>query len=147
MADHYIVNVEAVILDGDRYLMIVRGDDESHAPGTLSVPGGKVEGVDVIANVLEETARREVREEVAIEVEEGLDYIESKFFVTDDGDPVIDVVFLCRYRSGEPKIVDRSEVSELAWLTAREVISHEKTPPWTRSSIEMAEQRRVELGW
>lgn len=147
VTDRYIVNVETAILKGDRYLMIVRGDGESHAPGTLGMPGGKVEGTDVIANVLEETARREIQEEVAIEVEDDLVYIESKFFVTDDGDPVIDIIFLCRSRSGKPAIVDRAEVAELAWMTAREVLAHKKTPPWTRSSIELTERRRVELGW
>ena len=36
----FIVNVEGAILRGERYLMIVRGEAESHAAGTLSMPGG-----------------------------------------------------------------------------------------------------------
>lgn len=70
-----IVNVEAAIVRDGRYLMIVWGEEESHAPGTLSIPGGKVEDAGLIGNVLEETLRREI----------GLIYIESKPFITDDG--------------------------------------------------------------
>ena len=147
MSDRYIVNVEAVIVRDGRYLMVVRSDDESHAPGILSVPGGKVEQPGTTASILEETVRREIREEVAVEVEDELIYIESKSFVTDDGDPVIDIVFLCRYRSGEPVAMDSQEVVALAWMTSDEVFAHPKTPPWTRQSIEVAEIRRENLGW
>lgn len=147
MTVHYIVNVEAAVVRDGRYLMIVRSEQESHAPGTLSVPGGKVEGAGIVNNILEETARREVREEVGIEIEDELIYVESKSFVTDDGDPVVDIVFLCRYRSGEATAIDAAEVAGLSWMTAAEVAAHPKTPPWIRQSIDLAEQRRLALGW
>ncbi|HEV2108156.1 MAG TPA: NUDIX domain-containing protein [Thermomicrobiales bacterium] len=69
--------------------------------GTLSVPGGKVEDAGVAADVLEATLRREIAEEVGIQVEDELAYVESKSFVADNGDPCVDIVFLCRYRDGE----------------------------------------------
>jgi len=56
-----------VIWDGDRCLMAFRSEQEAHAGGTLAFPGGKAEGTDA-AGALEETLRREIREEVGIEV-------------------------------------------------------------------------------
>jgi ADP-ribose pyrophosphatase YjhB (NUDIX family) len=140
----YAVNVEAAILKNGQYLMIVRGEQESHAPGVLTLVGGKVESAGDVHNILEETLRREVREEVAIEIQDDMEYIESKAFVADDGEPVIDVVFLCRYAGGAPTIADRGEVAAVQWMTAQEVLAHPQVPEWTRRSIELAERiRRV----
>ena len=138
-----IVNVEAAIVRDGQYLMIVRGAQEEHAPNTLSFPGGKVEGVEAVNNILEETLIREIREEVGVEVYRDMSYAESKLFLTDDGQPVVDVVFLCRYLSGTPTIGDPGEVSSIQWLAVEEVLNYPKTPWWVRQSIQLAEQRRI----
>ena len=127
--------------------MVVRGERESHAPGVLTFPGGKVENARDVDNVLEETLRREIREEVGVGVHDDMVYVESKAFVADDDEPVVDVVFLCRYRSGEPAIGDPGEVAAVRWMTAGEVLAHPQTPPWTRRSIELAEKKRITKGW
>jgi 8-oxo-dGTP diphosphatase len=142
----YVVNVEAAILKNGQYLMIVRGEQESHAPGVLTLVGGKVESTGDVDDILEETLRREVREEVAIEIQDDMEYIESKAFVADDGEPVVDVVFLCRYAGGTPMIADRGEVAAVQWMTAQEVLAHPQTPEWTRRSIELAERKRLARG-
>jgi 8-oxo-dGTP pyrophosphatase MutT (NUDIX family) len=139
----YIVNVEAAIVHGERYLMIVRGQRETHAPGALSMVGGKVEGAGNVASVLEATLRREIAEEVGVEVAPEPEYIESKSFVSDDGDPVIDVVFLCYYSGGTPAIADPGEVRAIRWMTAAEILAHPQAPPWLRQSIELAERMRI----
>ncbi len=144
----YIVNVEGVVIrstDG-RYLMAVRGPGESYLPGVLTLPGGKVEDAGNADDILEETLRREIREEVGVEVHDEMVYVESKSFVA-EGDPVVDVVFLCRYHSGEAIVGDPDEVSAVHWMTADEIIQHPKTPPWTRQSIELAEKKRIAKGW
>ena len=140
----FLVNVEGVIVRGARYLMTVRGDGESHAAGTLSVPGGKVELDEIGDDVLERALRREIREEVGLEVS-AVTYLESKSFVADDGEPVVDIVFLCGYKEGEPAITQPDEVAEFRWMSAREVYRHPKAPPWTRRSIEKAEAVRSDL--
>jgi len=147
MTIEYIVNVEVVIACGDRYLMAVRSEQETHAPGAMSFPGGKVENAGVAANVLEETARREVREEAGVEIGDEIVYLESKSFIADDGQPVVDIVFLAQYASGTPTPGDPAEVASLTWMTAAEIASHRKTAPWTLDSITLAEQRRVALDW
>ncbi len=136
----FIVNVEGAILRGERYLMILRGEKESHAAGTLSLPGGKVELTEIGDNVLEKALEREIREEVGLEVLT-IRYLESKSFVADDGEPVVDIVFLCSCEEGEAVTGD-AEVEALHWLTAQEVYAHPKTPSWIRQSVEKAEKVR-----
>jgi 8-oxo-dGTP pyrophosphatase MutT (NUDIX family) len=147
MEGRYIVNVEAAIVRDGRYLLIVRGPGESHAPGTLSLPGGKVEDAGQREDVLEETARREALEEVGVTLAAPLAYVHSVAFVADDGNPVVDVVFLGRYAGGESTIADADEVAAFRWLTAAEVAADPQAPPWTRRSVGLAEAARLGLGW
>ncbi len=106
------------------------------------MPGGKVELDEIGGNVLETALKREIREEVGLELA-SIHYLESKSFVADDGEPVVDIVFLCACEEGEPIIGDPEEVATLYWLTAQEVYAHPKTPPWIRQSIQRAEEVRV----
>ena len=86
-------------------------------------------------------------EEVGIKVENEIIYVESNAFVADDGDPVIDIVFLCRYKSGKLAVVDSDEVTAVQWMTVPDILAHPKTPAWTRQSIELAESLRVKRAW
>ncbi len=143
----YIVNVEGAILQDGKYLTIIRGLEETHAPGILALPGGKVENAGNSERALEETLHREIAEEVGIQVWDGMAYVESSAFIADDGDPVIDIVFLCRYQSGTPHTASPAEVADVRWMTLQQILAHPKTSPWTRRSVEAAERKRIELGW
>lgn len=142
----YVVNVEGAIVHQGRYLMVVRGRDETHAAGTLALVGGKVETTRAETNILEQTLHREIMEEVGIQVS-GMAYVCSSHFFTDDGDAVIDVVFLCRYASGDAHIADSAEVEAIHWLTAEEIGAHPAAPAWTIDSIQQAEIQRRKLNW
>lgn len=142
----YIVNVEgAIVREDGRYLLVVRGAGETHAAGMLSLVGGKVEDAGTAADILETTLRREIREEVGIEVGD-IHYVSSSAFVGDDGEAVVDIVFLCRHESGEAVIGEPEEVAELMWLTPDEVRDHPTAPIWTKAAIERAEQVRQSIG-
>ncbi len=135
----FIVNVEAVVKRGDKYLLTLRSDDEPNAPGTLALPGGKAEFSGAAQNTLEYTLKREALEETGVEVT-NFRYLESKWFRTDDGEPVVDIVFLCDYAGGDAAAHDPDEIAEVMWLSAAEVTAHPKAPVWTRQSIEKAER-------
>lgn len=148
MSTHrYVVNVEGAIARDGRYLMIIRGNEESHAPGVLSLPGGKVEGMGSSISVLEETLKREIREEVGLEVHDAMEYVESNSFIADDGEPVVDILFLCHYKGGTLAIASTGEVGAVQWMSAEEVLAHPKAPRWTRQSIQRAEKVRLEKDW
>ena len=139
----YIVNVEAAIYKNDKWLIIKRSEKEEHAPGLLSMVGGKVETKTDENNVLEETLRREIMEEVGVEVSKTVYYVESKSFISDEGQAVIDIVFLCKHKSGEPKCISADEVSEIYWMSSVEILEHKSAPIWLKESIEKAESIRL----
>jgi 8-oxo-dGTP pyrophosphatase MutT (NUDIX family) len=145
LADRYIVNAEWAIVKDGCYLMVVRGEEE-HAPSGLNFPGGKVEGTGNLYDILEETLRREIVEEVGLEVHAEMAYLHSSAFLA-EGDPVVDVVFLCRYKAGTAIATDPGKVAAVRWMTAAEAIAHPEIAPWTRLSLELAEKVRLERGW
>lgn len=142
--DLYLVIVEGAIYKEDRYLLITRGPEEEFAAGVLAFPGGKVDGNTVADAVLESTLRREICEEVGVEVGESMTYVESVSF---EGNSIycLGVVFLCEYRSGTPRIDDPGEVAAIHWMTAQDVLNHPDAPPWLKQSITRAERIRTRL--
>lgn len=141
----YIVNVEGVVYrpDDNRYLMIVRGAGEKHLPGVLSFPGGKVEGAYFVQDVLEITVRAEIKEEVCVELDD-IAYVESHAFIG-NGEPCIDIVFLCRYKEGEARPGDTQEVDSVSWMSYEEILTHENVPAWTKESLKLAEKKRLQI--
>lgn len=133
----FIVNVEAVIYKDDKWLMIRRSEKESHAGGTISFVGGKVENAGNSYDILEATLKREIKEEIDIEIEDFMQYIASSSFIADNGDPVIDIVLLCKYKSGESKAVNSDEVADIFWMTAEEILNHPKAIDWTKHVIKL----------
>jgi ADP-ribose pyrophosphatase YjhB (NUDIX family) len=133
----FVVNVEGAIEQGGRYLMIVRGADVSHAPGALSFPGGKVEPNDGPDEAFESTLRREIREEVGVEIGDEVVYVDSRRFDTDDGRQALNVTFLCRFRSGTPT-ANADEVESVRWMTVEEILR--EAPPWFKP----AKMQRIE---
>ena len=139
------INVEAAVYHDGRYLMIVRGAEEDHAAGALAFPGGSLD-YEVVPDILEQTAAREVKEETGVDVDL-IEYAEAHTFTTPTGTPVLDVVFLCRYASGTPSISDPGEVAALQWMTADEILSDPASPPWMAPSLALVERKRHSLGW
>lgn len=135
----FIVNVEGAIRKDDKWLVIKRSKKEEHAGGLLSLVGGKVEIEGNATNILERTVKREILEEVGIKVKEQLSYLHSTSFVTDTGENVVDIVFLCDYESGEAVPKSPDEVEAVLWLTTNEIYSHSKSPIYLKESIKLAE--------
>lgn len=146
----FIVNVEGAIYREGRWLLIRRGAAEEHAAGTLALVGGKVDADAGVSGtrVLEDALRREIQEEVGLSVGESMTYSHSTSFVTDRGDAVINVVFVCEGRHGEAVAASPEEVAEILWLTAEEASQREDLPEWTRESLTLAERivRNLETG-
>jgi 8-oxo-dGTP pyrophosphatase MutT (NUDIX family) len=141
----YVVNVEAAIFHGDTWLMILRSAEEAHAAGVLSFVGGKVERAGTADNILEETLQREIAEEVGVTIADKIHYVESKSFIADDGLPVVDIVYLCRYESGEPRALDSAEVANVEWMTFDAIMAHPKSPVWIKQSLRLAAALKREV--
>lgn len=135
----FVVNVEGAIHHNGKWLLILRSKKEEHAGGTLSLVGGKCELEGFSSDILERTLKREISEEVGCEVT-GLKYVNSSSFVTDSGMNVIDIVFLCHHKSGEPYTKSSEEVDDIIWLTTSEILANTELPGYLKDNIKQAEK-------
>ncbi|MCA1029644.1 NUDIX domain-containing protein [Bacillus timonensis] len=131
----YIVNVEAAIFRGDKWLIIERSKKEEHAGGLLSLVGGTVENEGFSSSVLEKTIKREIFEEVGVIVRDDMYYVRNTTFVTDNGELVLDIVFLCEIEEGEPFVKSPNEIESVHWMTLDEVLEHDNSPIWLKDSL------------
>ena len=122
--DRPIGAVGAVILDGDRVLLVQRGQEP--LKGEWSLPGGAVE----IGESLEAALAREVREETCLDVTVGpvvevldrirrdeVDRVEYHYVIVD---------YLCHLRSGTA--VCGSDADEVRWAALDDLTSFRLTP-------------------
>lgn len=140
-AEPYVVNVEGAVVDGGEYLLIERAADEEHAAGSLAFPGGKVENPPEGEDAIEATARRELREEVGIEVG-AVEYVHSRTFVADDGTPCLNVVTRCEHVGGEPRVREPGEVAAVHWVTPEELRDRDDVPGFLVRDVERIEDLR-----
>ncbi len=126
--DRPIVGVGAVIVDGDRVLLVKR----AHEPlkGEWSLPGGAVE----VGESLEAALVREVREETCLDVTVGPvvevldrigrdanDRVEYHFVIVD---------YLCRVAGGTATC--GSDADEVQWARRDDLAQYRLTPAATR---------------
>ncbi|MFH1585822.1 MAG: NUDIX domain-containing protein [archaeon] len=92
---HYITATVIIVKDG-KFLITKRADWEKAFPGQWTVPGGKLEVLDYALrdkdtsvhwyNVLEYLAKKEVREEVGLEIK-NIEYVTSLVYIRSDNIP------------------------------------------------------------
>jgi ADP-ribose pyrophosphatase YjhB (NUDIX family) len=124
-AHFHIVLVKGIVVKDGKYLIAQRSLKEVQAPGKWSLPGGKVElrTKEDDLNILEETVKREVKEETSIEIEENPQYLQSISFVRVDKAPVIGTLFLCKWKSGIAKPLEDHD--QVAWITIDELKNYD----------------------
>ena len=83
--------------------------------------------------------KREILEEVGVNVKDRINYVHSTSFLTDTGENVVDIVFLCEYKSREAFSKSHDEVEEVLWLTTDEILNHPNSPIYLKESIKQAE--------
>jgi ADP-ribose pyrophosphatase YjhB (NUDIX family) len=111
-AEHPVVGVGAVVVDHDRLLLVRRG--RGPAQGDWSVPGGRVE----LGESLAEAVTRELREETGLEGVCGplLGWAER---IEDDGHFVLLDFEVTLVGDDEPEAGD--DAAEVAWVDLHEV--------------------------
>ncbi|MCH7660912.1 MAG: NUDIX domain-containing protein [Euryarchaeota archaeon] len=143
MQDHtYVVNVDGVIVRDGEYLLIERGADEEHAGGLLAFPGGTVEQPPGGNDTIEKTIRREISEEVGVEVG-AVEYVHSSTFEADNGSLCLNIVTLCEYVRGEAHSRAGDEVAETHWFSYDELKTHDDLPAFTADFADRVEEFRT----
>lgn len=128
---HYIVVTGILIKDG-KFLITKRADWEKAFPGKWTVPGGKLEVLDYVLrnkdtsehwyNVFENLLKREVKEEVNLEIE-NIGYVTSMVYIRPDGVPCIIVSLFAYPGSDEIKLCNA--LTEYAWVTLDEAKNYD----------------------
>ena len=136
----YAVTVCVLIGRGDTWLLAVRAPGVGYASNMIGMIGGHVDVTDTEGLVLEATARREVAEEVGLDLSEvPLTYLESEFFITNDGERQITVTFSAPTPSGdEPYVNAPDELAEVGWWTLNDLEADTRCPPWLPALIRRA---------
>ena len=136
-----VVGVGAVVLDGDRVLLIKRG----HAPlkGQWSLPGGGVE----IGETLEQAIAREVTEETGLTVDVG-PIVEVLDRISRDEEGRVEhhfvlVDFVCRSLGGVLR--GASDADDAKWVALSELTRYEVAPV-TIGVIRKAASRGFDVG-
>ena len=107
-----MITVAAAILRRDGRLLLTRRKPDVHLPNLWEFPGGKVEN----GETLEAALRREMKEELGIEVE-----VLNLFFRTTHHYPGRSIelqFFNCTIVNGEPQAI---EVAEFQWVKASDL--------------------------
>lgn len=130
MENQYLheVAITAIIIKDGKYLITRRSKNKRRFPGMWTVPGGKMETDDYLKlpkdtefywyNVLERTLKREVKEEVGIDID-NIEYITSLATVHKDGSPSLVISCAADYVSGDVKLQE-GETDEFAWVSLEE---------------------------
>src|SRR3989338_6690882 len=117
----HIVAVTAVIKNksGGRFLMVRRNKNEIAFPGKWALPGGKLESGENIMAAL----KREVLEEVGLNIEEWKQFLRDYTFVRPDGHNVVGLCFLVKAVSEEVRLSE--EFEDFRWIKPEELGSYD----------------------
>jgi len=124
----YEVAITAIVVKDGKYLITRRSPEKKRFPGKWTVPGGRIEPSDYVDspkdtedcwyNILERVVRREVREEVGIEIK-NIDYVTSLALMDKEGTHVFVISCMADWASGEVRLLE-SETDRFAWISVAE---------------------------
>lgn len=127
------IAITAIIYKDEKVLIVRRSASKKRFPKMWTVPGGKFEVEDYFNfpkdtesywyNVLERTLRREVKEEVDLEIK-NIEYLTSLAALHPDGNPSLVISCTADYSSGEVKI-EEGELDNYAWVTLEEAKNYD----------------------
>lgn len=122
------VAITAIIIKDGKYLITRRSPNKKKFPGMWTVPGGRIEKSDYLKlpkdtnhhwyNVLEQTLRREVKEETGLEID-NIWYVTSLAFIGKDDVSSLVISCAADYVGGEVKLQEE-ECDEFTWVTLEE---------------------------
>jgi len=128
------ITVTAIIYNDDgKFLITKRSPDKKVHPDKWTVPGGGMEVDDYInteetagdngwRNPIDITLKREVKEEVNLEIEDS-ELLCSISFIRPDGIPVLVLSHFAKYKRGEVELDE--DAVEYAWISVDEIDNYD----------------------
>jgi len=145
---HEVV-ITAIVRKDGKYLITKRSASKKRFPSKWTVPGGRLESGDYALmeketefywyNVLEKTLRREVLEEVGLEID-NIHYVTSLATIHEDGSPSIVISCGADYVSGVVKLQE-GEVDTFEWVTLEQAQDYDLIDG-IYEELSMAEDKR-----
>jgi len=123
-----------IINEKNEILLIKRGSRAKTERGVWSRPGGGVEENETV----EEALRREIKEELGIEIEI-LEPFDFKEHFSDNGQRWLALGYLAKIKKGRPKIMEPGKIEEMRWFSLDEI--PENLTVYTREGIEKLKKR------
>ena len=104
----------------------VRRLQTGHEGGKWSIPGGKIGSDGEEHDILLKNTKKEILEEVGIEIFDDVALVHDNTFTRSNGDDVLALVFLCKYKSGEAKPLE--DTADVKWIGKDEINNYEFSP-------------------
>jgi len=128
---HYVVVTGILVKDG-KYLITKRAKWEKAFPEKWTVPGGKLEVLDYALkkkdtsshwyNVLENLLKKEIKEEVGLEIR-NIGYVTSLIYIRSDEIPCLIISLFAEPEHGEIKLCNA--LTEYAWVNLEEAKNYQ----------------------
>lgn len=144
------IAITAIIVKDGKFLITQRAKTKKRFPGRWTVPGGKLDTSDYLSlpkdtqfywyNVLERTLKREVKEEVGIEID-NIEYLTSLATIHQDGSPSLVISCLANYVSGEIQM-QPEETEAFVWVSLEEAKNYDLIDG-IYDELVMAEKKRT----
>ena len=108
------VGVGALIFNGNNeFLMLLRSENCKNEAGKWMIPGGAVD----FNEKLEDTVKREIKEELGIDIEVIKLIAAVNHILPEEGQHWVAPTFKCKIVSGEPKILEPHKHAEMKWFS------------------------------
>ena len=124
--------VTGILTKDGKYLIAKRAEWEKAFPGRWTVPGGKLEVLDYALrqkdtashwyNILEDLLKREVMEEVGLEIR-GIGYVTSLVYLRPDNIPCLIISLFAEPKSSDVKLCNA--LTEFAWVSLEEAKTYD----------------------
>ena len=114
------------------------------------LPGGKVEPFDETESeiikqlngkehndqdVLLNTLRRELYEELQLNITGYIDYFSSSFYINLNDEPCVDAVFYTKLTERPEIVVDGKEVTSFVWMDQKEILASDRVHDWLKKAL------------
>ncbi|OGM05511.1 hypothetical protein A2715_04630 [Candidatus Woesebacteria bacterium RIFCSPHIGHO2_01_FULL_39_32] len=129
----HVVAVFAFVEKDGKILLAKRSSSDPQSPGIWFIPGGKVD-MEEGGEILEKTLKREVMEEVGVEIEDEILLVGNEGFFRVSGHHVVGLTFLCRWKKGVAKPLEDQE--EVKWFTKEELKNFDELPDYFKPRVE-----------
>lgn len=124
--------------DEGKFLLSLRGPEAKNERGLWEIPGGAIE----FGETLKEGLKREVKEELNIEIEVGEMLQVCDHILQEEDQHWVSPTYVCKIMKGQPRVMEPGKCEQIDWFTLEEA---EKLPlsQVTKDDIAVLKRQRV----